>query len=63
MLIFDSYAIIFQPHVQSKVLMQSTSLTPPGLTYMNASNAPNNHFIYGVRKLTDKVTRQEISVY
>ena len=30
MLIFDSYVIIFQPQMQSKVLMQSTSLIPPG---------------------------------
>ena len=29
MLIFDSYAIIFQPHIQSKVHMQSTLSTPP----------------------------------
>ena len=29
MLIFDSYAIIFQHPMQSKVPMQSTSLIPP----------------------------------
>ena len=28
-LIFDTHAIIFQPQMQSKVLMQSTLLIPP----------------------------------
>ena len=29
MLISDSYTIIFQPRMQSKVLIQATSLIPP----------------------------------
>ena len=48
MLIFDSYAIIFQHHMQTKVLMQSTSFTPPEIYCINVTRGggPLKHSNY-----------------